>query len=300
MVQTISGIGFDFEVESIGGTWRWSVISNHIPGYGSNYQITNIKTPFGLLQQTLIPIPDVVISSMNDSILSIKQQFSPQLHVLSPPTLIFTGSATEGDSAINLGEIEVQNVGAFGSFMNVTATASAPWLSADPTALNDITKNDTGFFTVIVNPSNLESNISPYTATIILQDNKVPATTVTASVVFTVNPRPVIVTDTGVLGFTYYISTGSSTGALQLTITNGGPMNSVLSATLTKAMNQPWWTFTPSSVGPLASNASSIITISIVNGQVPLNPGTYTDKLRISSNNAANSPTDVTITLTVI
>lgn len=300
MAGIVSGIGFSFQVESVGGTWRWIVVSNHIPGYGSLYQVKDIITPYGILQQTLIPIPDTVIDAISDSINSIKQQFAPQMIILNPSPLILVGSATEGDALKELGEINVQNNGAYGSFMNVTAIASAPWLVIDPTYINDLSKGESGKFKIYANPANLDSGISPYLATITIQDNRVPATVSTASIVFTVNPRPVITVDALSLSFNYYRNTQTSTSALQLAVSNSGPINSILEASIAKAQNQAWWTFSPASVGPLSSGSNQTVAVSILNQNVPLNQGTYTDKLLVSSNNASNGPVEVSISLTVI
>lgn len=300
MTGVLSGSGFEFQIESIGGTWRWSVSSNFTQGIGSLYFVNNIRTPFGLLQQALIPIPDAVIAAIYDSIQSIKQQFSPLMTLVSPNSLIFPGTTTEGDSAFVLGTVILQNSGAFGSFMDLTATSSAPWISASPTFANGLAKNEQASFDIIVNPVNLLNANSPYSGTVIFQDNRVPSTQLTANIVLTVNPRPVIGVDPNSIGLVFYSSSMVPGSNQSLTIENLGVLNSTLVAILAKVSNQSWWTFTPSSVGPLASGASSIVTISLVTGNVPANPGTYTDTLRVSSINASNSPVDVPITLTVL
>lgn len=300
MAGVLSGTGFQFEVESIGGTWRWTVNSNYNQGTGSLYQVSNILTPYGPLTQTLIPIPDDVVVAIYDSIQAIKQQFSPLMSLISPSSLIFSGSATEGDSAQILGTVVLQNTGAFGSFMDVTATAGAPWIQVSPTFAKGVAKNETISFDIIVNPLNLLNANSPFTGTVIFQDNRSPATTVTASIVLTVNPRPVIAVDPSSVSLVFYTSNMSPGGAVAFEVENVGILNSALSATMAKVSNQPWWTFTPSSVGPLASGASSIVTVSIVTASVPSNQGIYTDTLRIFSTNASNSPVDVPVTLTVL
>lgn len=300
MSGILSGSGFEFQTQSIGGTWRWSVISNHIPGYSSSCQVDNIRTPFGILQQTLIPIPDDVIFAISQSIQDIKNQFAPLMHLVSPSSLLFTGVATEGDPALSLGSLVVQNIGAFGSFMDVSATSGSPWIFVDPVTESDIARNDIGTFNLSASPVNLLSASSPYSGTVNLQDNRSPSTTVTATVVLTINPRPVISPSVVNLGFVFYASTYSSTGSQQLVIQNIGPINSTLNTTFAKVGNQPWWTFTPNNVGPLSSGSSGIVTISIVNANSPMNQGTYIDKLRIISPNASNSPIDITITLTVL
>lgn len=299
MAEILSGSGFEFELSSVGGIWRWSVCANNIYGLGQLYQVDNIRTPYGILQQTLIPIPSDVIDSMSNSILQIKQQFAPLMYLVSPSSLIFTGSVTEGGSSIEIGEVTLQNVGAFGSFMDVTATSGSPWLRADPISAKGISKNSTTKFKIYANPTSLLNSGSPYSGTIIFQDNRVPSTVITATIILTVNPRPVITATPSDIILSYNLISQSAGGAQQLTIQNNGVINSVLNAALAKVLAQPWWTFTPISVGPLASGANSIITISVVSGSVPGVQGTYTDKLRVSSSNATNSPTDINITLIV-
>lgn len=300
MAGVLSGSAFDFETESFGGIWRWSVNASNTYGTGRFYQVTDIFTPFGLLQQALIPIPDDVIGCMNQSILDIKQQFAPLMSLVSPSSLIFSAAATEGDQSFSIDSVTVQNSGAFGSFMDVTATAGAPWLTVDPNFAKTLGKGEQASFEIIANPSNLLNANSPYSATINFQDNRVPATVLTATVVLVIKPRPVIGVNPANLNFIYYLSTNTPSGAQQLTVSNSGPMDSLLNATLAKVQNQPWWTFTPSTVGPLGVGGSSIVTVSIVPSSAPQQQGTFVDTLRISAFNASNNPVDVPITLTVV
>jgi hypothetical protein len=299
MAGILSGSGFRFETQSVGGTWRWVVFANNTYGTGQLYQVSDITTPFGILQQALIPIPDDVIACMNQSILDIKQQFAPLMSLVSPSSLIFSSSVTEGDSAISVGEVIVQNAGAFGSFMDVTATTGAPWLNVDPSFVKSLNKGEQASFDIIANPLNLLNVNSPYSGTVILQDNRVPSTMLTATVVLVVKPRPVIGVSPANINLSYFLTSNTAGGAQQLVVENSGPVDSILNATLSKVNGQTWWTFVPTVVGPLGVGGTSIVTISVVTANAPQQQGTYADTLRITSPNAANSPVDVPVILVV-
>jgi len=296
----VAGGCYGFNIESIGGTWSWNVHADNTQGLGQLFKVQDINTPYGSLYTAMIPIPGDVVLAMADSLSDVQDQLAPMLSLTQGSVSSFNIVITEGDSNVDIGTIGIQNVGAFGSFMVATATPTVSWLQTNPSYISDLGKNGTGNFGFTLLTGALLNANSPYTGIVNLQDNRNVPTTIPISFTVTVNPRPVISAVPLSLAFTHSLSLNTSSGAQQVEIENVGPASSVLNVSLVRVNNNSSWIdFTPTAAGPLNSGDSTLITFSVVKANVPLSPGVYQDTIRISSPNAANSPVDVTVTLTV-
>lgn len=299
MGSIVSGGCFQFKIESTGGYWSWSVRADNTQGLGQYYFIENVYTPYGPLFNTQIPIPGDVITSMSDSLTEIRNQLAPMLALVNPSTTSFILTITEGDANVSIGSVEIQNVGAFGSFMTATATPSVSWLTSSPSSLDSIGKNETGSFNLTLLTTTLLNANSPYSGVINLQDQRTPPTIIPITVSVVVLPRPVISVDLSTVNLTYILLTGTPGSSQAITVQNVGPSGSQLSFTAAKVDNVSWLTVTPTSGGPLNSGSTDQVTFSLVSSAVPQAAGVYSETVRISSSNASNSPVDISIILTV-
>jgi len=299
MSVTVKGGCYEFSKASVGGQWSWSVRANNTQGVGQLYEVIDLLTPYGPLVNTQIPIPGDIVLAMSDSLMDVQGQLAPLLALVQPATTSYTVTITEGDSDQAVATVDFQNVGAFGSFMAVTATPGAAWLGATPEYTSGIGKNEAGSVAISVLTSTLLQSGSPYSSVVNLQDNRDPPTVIPITVNVVVLPRPVILTSPSTVSLTYVIATATPGASQLLTVQNSGPSGSSLEWTAAKVNGATWFDFTPASGGPLASGASEDITVSVVSTEVPAVPGTYTETLRISSSNASNSPVDVTVVLVV-
>jgi hypothetical protein len=299
-METVISTGNTFRLQSTGGWWTWVVTADNTFGVGQLYQVDGIVTPYGRLVDVSVPIPGDVIAAMADTITQMQQLLAPLLAYVAPFTPTFTVTVTEGDPILNVGIIPIQNAGAFGSFMSVVATSDVPWTTASPPSIIGIGKSETAQISVQVSPAALLATSSPYTGHVNLQDNRNPPTNLQVTLNVTVLPRPMIGAAPSPVGLTYSLAAHSSGGPAMLTITNIGPLNSQLTFTAAKLINDsPWLAFTPTGDGPLASGGTSILTLSVVSAGVPFAPGTYVETLRIMSLNASNSPIDVPVQFVV-
>jgi len=300
MATVISGTSIEFSQSSVGGTWSWKVRANNLRVAGQLYEVIDVMTPYGPLTVAAIPLPGDIVAAMAASIVDVQAQFAPHM-ILAQGSTSFSIVITEGDPNSEIGEASVYNGGAFGSFMAVVATPGAAWLGVSPSSYQDIGKNERATFDISLLSATLLSADSPYSGVVNLQDNRVPPTNMPFTISVTVLPRPIIGYSPSAITLSFMASTGVPGGSQQLTISNIGPVLSSLEFSLIKVNNSPWFTLTPVSGGPLAPAQTEIITLSVVtSGANGLLPGTYTDKLRIISRNASNSPVDVDISLIVM
>lgn len=299
MATGVRGGGFDFSVCSVGGTWQWRVTASNIYGAGQLYQVEDIRTPFGSLANTDLPIPGEVITAMAESLASLQQQLQPRVALTGPTS--FSITVTEGDPVIGVGDIEFSNVGAFGSFMTVTASPNSPWLSVDPPSVAGIDKNGSGQISARVDPRILLATASPYLGYVNIQDNASPPTLIPVPFNVTVMPRPAIGLSSSAAALAFYLSSMVPAGTASIVITNTGPLTSLLSFTVAKVQNQsPWLAIAPASGSSIPSGGSVTVVLSLISDRVPSIPGVYTEILRVASPNASNSPLEITVTLTVI
>lgn len=298
MSSYVSGGGFEFSICSVGGNWTWKVVVSNIKKYGQTASITDINTPFGKLYDVNSPIPSEVITAMYESMVEFRSQLDPMLQLVSPTHFIFT--VTEGDPIANVGDIIFTNAGAFGSFMNVSASPGASWLIVNPPSVLGIGKNVQGRTNVQVNPATLLSANTPYITSVNLQDNSNTPTAVTVPVTINVLPKPQITTSINTVNLTYDLTSQIPGGPVTVTVTNSGPLTSILNFTLAKIQNiSPWLLISPTYGGPLNSGDSSPILFSVIPSGVPQIAGLYSETVKVVSSNASNSPVLITVNLTV-
>lgn len=294
----VSGGGFKFKANSTGGTWSWTVDANNVQNAGQYYSVTDVSTPWGPLSHLAVPIPADVVTAMADSIRCVQQQLDAHMSLVSSITN-FSVAITEGDAAFEVGSVVVENDGAFGSFMSVTATPDVQWLSSTPSVASGLGRNDQADFAITMVPDALLASGSPYTGTVNLQDDTSSQTTIPVTVTVQVVPRPAISVSSQSFTFTYSLTTGA-VSVNYLTITNSGPATSSLTYTLCKVIDDSTWlAYSPSSGGPLPSGVSEQVILSLVSGNIPQQVGVYSEKLRVYSSNASNSPVDIDVTLEV-
>lgn len=299
MSVTVKGGSYEFNKSSVGGLWYWTVRANNTQGLGQLYEVIDLLTPYGPLVNVQIPIPGDIVLAMAESLQDIQGQLAPLLSLVQPATTTYTITITEGDPDQAVGNVDFQNVGAFGSFMTVTATPGASWLEAYPEVTQGVGKNEVGSVGITLLTSALLTSGSPYSAVVNLQDNRDPPTVIPITVNVVVLPRPVILPSPTTINLTYIIATSTPGPSQTLAVQNAGPLASMLEWTAAKVNGAAWFDFTPASGGPLASGDAENVTLSVVPTSAPAVPGTYTETLRISSPNASNTPVDVTVVLVV-
>ncbi len=295
----VRGGGFTFDVCSVGGMWTWRVTASNVHGQGQLYQVEDIRTPFGPLAATDIPLPGEVVTAMADSLNTFQQQLQPRVQLTSPASLSLT--VTEGDVSTSAGSITFTNAGALGSFMNAVGSPDSPWLSADPPSVQGVGKNASAQMGVRVDARTMLATSSPYAGHLNLQDNANPSNVVPVTVNVTVLPKPALTLDTDTVLLTFYLSSGVPGGTASVVIENSGSAGSVLNFSMAKVQNiSPWLSFAPVVGSGLPSGGQVTSVFSVVSAQVPHIPGVYTEIIRVSSPSASNGPKDIAVQLTVI
>ena len=298
MSTFVSGGGFSYELISVGGKWSWKVTANNIVNSGQYYYVTDINTPFGPIYGTNTPIPGDVVIAMSDAVSSFQQQLSPTLFLVSGNSKSITVS--EGDYPSDQDPVVFMNVGALGSLLSVAASSSQPWMTSSPVTINGIGKNQQSSFSISVDPSSMESSNSPYSVVLNLQDASKPLVLVPVTYTVTVLPRPEISIDCSEVNFSYDTASNSVSSPVFVTIMNTGPLTSILSGYISKVQNRsPWLLMDATSFGPVGSGSITPLTMSMNVSGILKAPGLYSETVLISSNNATNSPAQITVKLTV-
>lgn len=292
----VSGGGFEFETYSVGGKWRWKVVANNVINQGQLFYVADVWTPFGRLVDVDTPIPGDVVTSMYESLSQFQQQLAPRFQLTGPGS--FSLVVSEGEPIADVGQIMFTNAGAFGSYMNVSATPSAPWILVNPSSVTGVGRNQSSQIALRINPGSMLAANSPYSGVVNIQSNGVPPAQVSLNV--TVLPRPAISVDMNNVYLTYNLTTQTPGGAQVVTVTNSGPPTSLLVYLISKLQNcSPWLSFTPQSDGPIPSGSTSSFILSLVSSGVPRVAGTYSETIRVTSNSASNNPVLVNVYLTV-
>jgi hypothetical protein len=300
MPLQVSGGGFSFSLCTSDGTWGWSVRASNVRGIGQLYDVHDVRSPWGVLTSAEILIPGDVIAAMAESLRSLQGQLAPALTLAPPAQSSFSVTVEEGGAPASFGPVIIQNSGAFGSFMGVVVTPSAPWLSASPSSIQGIGQGQQGLLSMSVLPGTLLASSSPYAGTVNIQDGSSPPTVIPVSVVVTVLPRPSISVTSLTVTLTYSIGSAAAGGAESVIVGNSGPPGSSLEWFAAKIQNSsPWLHFTPAMGGPIIPGASEPLTFSVVPAGVTLIPGTYMETVRLASRSASNSPVDVVVSLIV-
>jgi hypothetical protein len=292
--------GTTFNKASVGGTWSWTTITKNIPNFGQQFEVSDIKSPFGPISSVNLPIPGDVINAMAESITCLTQQVSSAITVTSPIPTQFALTVTEGAPSEEVGTVVLTNSGAFGSFLTVNATPTVSWLSVTPTQTVGVTQNSSVSFSIVVDPSQLLASESPYNGKVNFASQDDPNTIIEATVTVTVIPQPVLgVTPTSIV-FNQTIGMPMPASSL-ITVSNDGTILSTMDYIVGKAINNSaWLSFTPASGGPLLGGESEAVTLSLNTTQIPALMGTYTETIRVSSPTASNEYVDVTVSLVVM
>lgn len=296
MANTIGG-GFFFSVESVGGTWTWSVQTNNRAGANQKFTVGNINTPFGELGKVSIPIPDDVIDGFTSSLDQVRNQLKPTLYLNSPSVINLT--VDEGDSRVNIPDISFSNVGAIGSFMDTFISTDSYWLVPNRTSVIGVPKNGSASVSGLVYSDTLFAVGSPYTGHISLSyTGSDDETLVTYNIA--VRPKPIIQLDIYSVGFSYdlYYSTGS--GAIGVNVTNAGPLGSLLSLSVVKSINKsPWLVITGADMIDIESGNISSVMLSLDTSKITRVPGLYQEVLVFKPENPSVDQVVIPVNLTV-
>ncbi len=281
-----------------GRLWRWGTKMD-VSGAQPTFQIVDILTPFGPLRDT-VAIPGDIIKAMADSVTSLLSNFRPTI-LLGPPTsLVF--SVDEGRGFSIAQSVPLTNSGVYGSLLACTLSTSAPWLHVNPTVVGSLASNQTGSFEVSVDSTDLLVSLSPYSASVSIQDTNATNSPRALPIVINVRPKAVVFATPATV--TFNVSRPISgpfdpVASEPFTVQNTGPTNSVLDFQIVRltGLSQNWLTsFSPVS-GSLGSSLTQTINVNVapVEG---LMPGTYTETLRISGY-SSNDHVDVLIKMVI-
>jgi len=297
-ISRILGGGFEFSAQSPAGTWRWKVTSNNQGGSQQRFQVQDIFSPYGKLGQVDLPIPESIFTSIAESLESLKEQLKPELLLTSDSSLSVT--ITEGDASIILPNITFMNVGAMGSSMDAFITTDSPSFIPIRSSVLNVGKNEFGTFSVRLDPTLLLADGSPYSANASIAYT---SSDVITNVEYTVNvlPKPQIALDRYNLTFAFDSATSVVTGAQAIVVTNAGPSDSLLSATVEKTTNSSssWTSLVVPVMKDIPATYSESFMVSVNLAKAPRIPGYYQESIIIKSPNASNSPVVLGVLLVV-
>lgn len=299
-MTNVSGGGFQFQKCSGTGTWTWSVVSQNV-SCGGSFFVTDVLTPYGKFTDVSVPIPADIVLAMAESIVQFETQLIPKLVLLDPAHGPYKLTITEGSPIQTAGMVGVVNAGALGSSMMASASASVPWLFAQPPTIASLGKNQSGVFSIFIRPDITVAAPTPYLATVNFQDNAPAPNLVQVTFEVTVLPRPSISTVPASLHFYYYLSSGSSSGPQVIAVSNNGPSSSALTFRVGKVLCQsPWLLISPVAGGPLDSGQTVSVNFSLDLDRIPQIQGLYNEIVYVVSSDAANSPAPLSIMLEVL
>jgi len=273
-------VGFTYVLS--GRTWQWKTRMD-LSGASPCFQIIEVVTPFGMFRDSL-PLPGPVVQAMSASIDSLIANFKPHILVGPPSTLTFNVDEGRGVSLPQSGVIT--NNGVYGSLLSGTLVVSAPYLTVSPTVVGHIASNQTGSFDLSVDSTDLLASMSPYSASVSIQDSSASNSPQVLPITINVRPKAVVSASPIELDFT---ATRPISGpyppiaTMQFTVQNTGASGSVLDYQIVRltGLSQNWLAgFTPVT-GTLNASQTQAVTVTVapVDG---LMPGTYEETLRIS------------------
>lgn len=277
------------------GYWRWKTridVSQTAP----MFSVRDIVSPFGQLRDN-VPIPGPVVEAMAQSITELQEALAP-LILLAPDMLTFTVDQGRGFSDPE--EVTVTNTGVYGSLLSPTLTSSASYVQILPAQLGGLAFNEAGVAKVSVDSTSLLAVNSPYAATIIVQDPN--ATNSPQAVSLAIVVRPLAHIATNVTQLTFYAQiplTGpySPIPAQTFTLSNTGPVGSLLVWQAVKLFGVPWLASYNPVDDELVGGASEQVTVVVQPDPCMVN-GTYQETLRISGY-SDNFEQDIVITLII-
>jgi hypothetical protein len=296
LAQSLQSQEYKFKFQVLEGTWYWTTrvdVSHASPVYS----VADIRSPFGLLRDS-IAIPGDVVKSMADSIAGLMSAFVPGI-LLGATSLTF--HLDEGRGWGDPQALQVANSGVFGSILDAVLTTSAASVQATPDTLGGLSAGAAGTTQVSADSTNLLAINSPYAATILVQDPTAVNNPQVVSITLVVRPKAhVAVSPTSQ---DYHVVAPISGPFPPIpnqafTVTNSGDGASMLDFQVQKLNgNSPWLIGISPLMGSLAGGASMLVT-TIVQPADGTGPGVYYETLRVSGY-SDNSYIDVPVTLTV-
>ena len=258
-----------------------------VSGAYPTFQVRDIASPYGLLRDT-IPIPGDIVQRMAESIVELQQAYSPTILVGPPTSLVFV--VNEGQGFSEPLTIDVSNNGSFGSILDVSLSTDVPFLSVQPPTLGGVSTSMTAHFEAMVDSTSLTAEMSPIDVEIVLQDARATNSPVSFPVTITVLPKAHITLVPTTLTF-YAVAPPQGVlpqpiPAQQFELQNTGLPDSLLTYQIAKLTGCTLWltNFSPP-VGEVVGGATQPITVSV--RLFPnMNPGTYTETLRVSGYSA--------------
>lgn len=297
LAQSIRFQDYQFSYQTTAGRWYWTTRVDTSMSSPS-YQVRDVISPFGLLRDS-VPIPGGVILAMAESINEIKAAFAPV--ILIGPTTSLTFTIDEGRGFSVPQEMNITNVGVYGSILGTTITVADPFVKVSPANVGNLASNQTGSFEVTADSTNLLALNSPYASIVTVQDINATNTPQTFPVTVVVRPKATIATSPSTM--TFYVTRNVDTTFppipyQQFNVQNIGPAGSSLDFQIQKLTGLSEWLigFAPQS-GTLTSSAIQPVQV-IVQPPTGMNTGTYTETLRISGY-STNFHTDVVVQLTI-
>jgi hypothetical protein len=205
--------------------------------------------------------------------------------IVTPPSLTF---AYQTGTAVSSTTLPSQNIVFTGTG---TFAVSAPiYGSGQPTGWLAASPNSTygpATISVSVAPGALAANTTPYTATLTVTPTG--GNTSTVSISLLVTPSPVLVAYPGSLNFTYTAGGANPYSPLYLNASD----NSAMAVSATSSAT--WLSVS----APTQPNTGTVVSIN-GNNVASLANGVYTGTITVTAANAANSPVNVPVVLTVV
>jgi len=288
---------YQFEQRVPAGVWRWTTRMD-VSSACVIFQVLDLQTPWGLYRDS-IPIPGDIVTAMHDSIVQLKANFKPTILMGPPPSLVF--DVDEGRGLTLPQEVLITNSGVFGSMLSASLISSASYLRVTPTLVGNLASNEGGTFSALVDSTNLNSVLTPYSETITVQDTDATNSPQVFPVTINVRPKAVFEVVPATLLFTVTKPAGGPFPTLPtqtFLVRNTGPAASVLDYQVQALTCIESWLSGWSPVsGTVLGGFDDLVTVSV---QPPddLTPGTYETILRVSGY-SSNGHVDVTIILIV-
>jgi hypothetical protein len=288
LVQNLRFHDYQFEYSVAAGKWLWTTrvdVSQSAPAY----QVRDIKSPYGLLRDS-IPIPGEVVQAMAESIVELRSNFSPNILIGPPSSLVFDVDEGRGYSIPQ--SVLITNSGVYGSILGASLTSSASFVKVSPSTIGGLAVNESGGFSVEVDSTALVASSSPYSETLVVQDPTATNNPQSVPILINVRPRALISSDTLLLTFNVVRPLNGvypQVPTQDFTVGNSGPLGSVLEYDIRAltGLCGGWLRSWLPAEGILQAGEGEVITVTVQPPDGTLQ-GTYSEKLRVigySSNN---------------
>lgn len=288
LVQNLRFYDYQFEYLVPAGKWLWTTrvdVTQATP----SYQIRDIKSPYGLLRDS-IPIPGDIVQAMAASIVELGSNFAPGILIGPPSSLVF--EVDEGRGYSTPQTVLITNNGVYGSILGSSLTSSASFVKVSPSSVGGLAVNESGNFTVEVDSTNLLASSSPYSETVAVQDPTATNNPQSVLVLINVRPKALIASSISLLTFTVARPLSGpfpQVPTQNFTVENSGPSGSVLEYDIRAltGLCGGWLRSWLPAEGTLQDGEGEVVTVTVQPQEGTLQ-GTYSEKLRVigySSNN---------------